>query len=151
MDRRPVGLYTERRMNRTWSTLFLLLAAVLGLAACAGPSSQGAAQAAPPTDLASWDGISAEDVQQRLGPPDETAKLASGDTVMTYRYSRVQMVGGYTTAGGSLYTGSSVAMGRVYQPMQQVNLTCLTRFTVGPDDKVKAIEQQGNACYGISK
>ena len=135
-------------MNRAcWPVVQLALIG-LGVAGCA-PSSRPTS--APPNPGSAFQSDTGSDVQQRLGQPDQTARLPNGDTVMTYHWSRVQSVGGYTTAGGQLYTGSPLNIGRKYVPAQTVNLNCVARFTVGADDKVRSVELQGNSCFAEPK
>jgi hypothetical protein len=128
----------------------LLLASLAwGVSGC---GSRSPADSGPPPGLyGNWQGATSEEVEQRLGPPNAKGMLPSGDTVLIYRWSRTQSVGGYTTAGGSLYTGSNVAMGRQYVPMQRLDLNCNVAFTIGRDDRVKNVDLEGNACFDEAK
>ena len=116
----------------------LLLAVMLGAAGCA-PSAGGGG--APARDILSWQGQSAAALQQGLGPPDAVEKLASGETVMIYRWSRSQIYGGYAVS-----MGGYSQLGTQYVPTQVVSMNCQARFTIGADDRVRDIEFQGNGC-----
>jgi hypothetical protein len=135
-------------MNRIASTIFLLSLAGLGVAACAASLPQ---TEAPPHATVAFLSETGWEVKQWLGQPDETDRLADGDTLMVYRWSRVQWAGGYTTSGGELYTGSALNLGRQYVPTRRVSLNCIARFTVAPDDKIRGVELKGNYCFNEAK
>ena len=135
-------------MKRIALTVFALALAGPGLAACTAPAPQ---TDAPSHATAAYFSETGWEVKQWLGAPEETDRLSDGGTEMVYRWSRVEWAGGYTTAGGQLYTGSSLNLGRQYVPTQRVNLNCVARFTVGPDDKVRNVELQGNYCFNEAK
>jgi hypothetical protein len=74
--------------------------------------------------------------QARLVP-----KLASGETVMIYRWSHSQIYGGYAVS-----MGGYSQLGTQYVPTQVVSMNCQARFTIGTDDRVRDIAFQGNGC-----
>lgn len=115
----------------------LLLMVMLAAAGCAASGRGGA----PAQDILSWQGQSAAALQQGLGPPDAVDKLASGETVMIYRWSRSQVYGGYAVSRGGYSQ-----LGTQYVPTQVVSMNCQARFTIGADDRVRDIEFQGNGC-----
>ena len=131
-------------MNRASYTIVLLSLLGLGVVACASSSPQSDV---PPNSTPAFLSETGWEVQQWLGQPDETDHLPNGDTLMVYRWSRVQLAGGYVTSGGGPYTGSSLNLGRQYVPTRRVNLNCVARFTVGPGDKVRGVNLQGNYCF----
>jgi len=122
-----------RRLGRS-----LVLAAMLGAAGCASSAGGGGA---PTRDILSWQGQSAAALQQGLGPPDAIDKLASGETVMIYRWSHSQIYGGYAVS-----MGGYSQLGTQYVPTQVVSMNCQARFTIGTDDRVRDIAFQGNGC-----
>ncbi len=133
-------------MKRPARILLLLLLAAL--AACTPSPPQ---PDAPAHATAAYLAETGWEVRQWLGEPDERARLADGDTLMVYRWSRVGMAGGYTTSGGELYTGSSLNLGRQYVPTRRVSLNCVARFTLAPDDRVRNVNLQGNYCFNEAK
>jgi hypothetical protein len=135
-------------VNRIAYTILVPLLAGLGLVACAASSPQAGA---PPHATVAFLSETGWEVKQWLGQPDESDSLTNGDTQMVYRWSRVQSAGGYTTSGGDLYTGSSLNLGRQYVPTRSVNLNCVARFTVAPDDKIRSVELKGNNCFNEAK
>jgi hypothetical protein len=118
----------------------VLLIGLLAMNACS--ASQGAGAGAPPPDLFSWQGASASALQQGLGPPDETYALPSGETVMAYRWSRTQTTGGYAVS-----MGGYSQLGTQYVPTEVVSVNCRARFTIGPDQRVRDVDLQGNGCF----
>jgi hypothetical protein len=135
-------------MKRIPSTILLLSLAGLGLVACAASTPQAGA---PPHATAAFLSETGWEAKQWLGQPDETDSLPNGDTQMVYRWSRVQLAGGYTTSAGDLYGGSSLNLGRQYVPTRSVSLNCIARFTVAPDDKIRGVELKGNNCFNEAK
>jgi hypothetical protein len=121
-----------RRLGRS-----LVLAAMLGAAGCASSAGGGGP---PARDILSWQGQSAAALQQGLGPPDAVDKLASGETVMIYRWSHSQIYGGYAVS-----MGGYSQLGTQYVPTQVVSMNCQARFTIGADDR-PGCRIQGNGC-----
>ncbi len=116
----------------------LLLVLSLAAAGCSLPPAGGA----PPRNLLSWQGASAAALEQALGPPDSIDRLASGETVLAYRWSRTDTTGGYAVA-----MGGYPQLGTQYVPMRITSLNCFARFTLGPDGRVRDIGLQGNGCF----
>jgi len=86
----------------------------------------------------------AAEVTRRYGPPASTQRLANGDTILTYEWSRSETEGGYTIsdaeplyptglAAGLPYSGSRLGTARRYIPMKTAELPCEARFTAGKD------------------
>ena len=133
-------------MRRGWFPLVPVLALGFGVAGCAGPSTPPAGTP-PPRDILAWRGATAGELEQGLGPPDATYRLASGETVLEYSWTRTQTTGGYTVnTAGSMYTGSTWDTTRQYVPTRVVSLNCRARFTLGADDRVRNIGWQGQGC-----
>jgi hypothetical protein len=126
----------------------MVLSSIVALAACTTSPPQ---PDAPSHATVAYLSETGWEVRQWLGEPDETDRLANGDTLMVYRWSRVGMAGGYTTSGGDFYTGSSLNLGRQYVPTERVSLNCVARFTLAPDDKVRNVNLQGNYCFNEAK
>ena len=91
----------------------------------------------------------------QLGRPSATQGLAGGETLLIYRWSRSETIGGYTasnaeplypTGGGLPYSGSPMGVARRYVPQQTVKLNCEARFTVGVDKQVRDIQWEGEGC-----
>ena len=129
----------------------ILVALGLALVGC-GPMGSGggatspAASSAPPARhdgryLLAWEGAKASDLEQSLGRPEAVSKLASGETILTYRWSQTQTYGGYAVANGGYSQ-----LGTQYVPTQVVSLNCRARFTIGIDGKVRSVDLFGNGC-----
>jgi hypothetical protein len=126
-------------MTLHWNALSYTLALGL-LAACASPGLRH-------RDPAAWQGASAEELTKVLGQPQSRQTLASGETVLQYTSTTSYVTGGYTTTpGGGIYTGSNWDLPRTYQPTRTVTLTCVERFTIGTDDRVRDVDAQGDGC-----
>jgi hypothetical protein len=93
----------------------------------------------------------------QLGRPSATEGLANGETILIYRRSRSETIGGYTVSnaeplyptgmpGGLPYSGSPMGVARRYVPEQTVKLNCEARFTVGVDKQVRDIQWEGEGC-----
>src|SRR5689334_13584377 len=120
---------------------YLGLAALLLLAACSNPG--GGPEHPNPLSL---NGVSADDLVKRLGPPQASQDLGNGETVYQYDWSNSYVAGGYTTSGGQMYSGSTLNLPRTYVPEQTVTQTCIVQFTLGPDRRVHKINTQGDGC-----
>src|SRR5215470_15640324 len=94
----------------TVRNIVLIPALILGLAGCAaggGDAGLGAADAGPAPSgggggryLLAWEGATVSELEQSLGRPEAVNKLASGETVMTYKWSQTQTYGGYAVPNG---------------------------------------------------
>ena len=108
-------------------------------------------------DLMSYLNAPEAELIERLGPPSGAQGLASGETILIYRWSRSETTGGYTVSnaeplyptgmlGGLPYSGSPLGGARRYVPEQTVKLTCEARFTVGVNKLVRDIRWEGEGC-----
>ena len=136
----------------------IVIALSLALSACATTANYEKA-------LNSWVGADVDSLVMRWGPPASSYALSNGGKVIEYvRQSNVQ-VGGYTTSvpqttynsgsaniygtGGSAYgtyTGTSTTYVQRTTPVQNIRMTCITRFTVDANGKITNWAWQGNAC-----
>lgn len=99
------------------------------------------------------------DVTNRFGTPKSSQRVANGDTILIYEWSRSDPGGGYTVSNaeplhptglpaGVPYSGSPMGAARRYIPMQTVELAREARFTVGRDGQVREISWDGEGCLG---
>jgi hypothetical protein len=138
-------------MTRRYASI---LAMLLGLAACAAPSGGGGGggggggypPSGPARDLLSRQGQPATVLEQHLGPPDSVEKLDSGETIMSYLWSRTQTYGGYAVS-----MGGYSQLGTQYVPTQVVSLNCRARFTIGTNGLVQSIDLLGNGCMDMHR
>ena len=128
-----------RFMTLPWNALSSTLALSL-LSACAAPGLRH-------RDPAAWQGAPVEELTKVLGQPQSRQALATGETVLQYTSTTSYVVGGYTTTpGGEIYTGSNWDLPRTYQPTRTLTLTCVERFTIGTDDRIRGVDAQGDGC-----
>jgi hypothetical protein len=133
-------------------SVWLALAFTAALVACATPM-----QSAQDRSLLSWQGASGDDLVAQLGAPESRTTLASGETLLQYRWTRTVSEGGYTVGmgapayqngfgGPSAFTGGDAALPRRYVPSQSAQQICVARFTLGADNRVREISWEGDGC-----
>jgi hypothetical protein len=133
-------------------TACLILALAAALAAC-----NAGGQTAQQRSLLSWQGATSDELIAGLGPPDSRTALANGETMLQYRWTRSVTQGGYTVSmGGPAYqngmggigpfTGSNADLPRSYVPTQRIQQTCIARFTLGDDNRVRQVGWEGDSC-----
>jgi len=109
----------------------------------------------------SWVGSDETQLVSRWGVPQSVYDLGNGSKVLTYDKRRQFQVGGYQTStpvrtyhNGSVYgnNGESASYGgtsttyvKSTTPVQNVEMACITRFTVGYG-KVQSVAWEGNDC-----
>ena len=126
-------------MNGISPCRVLPVALAIGLGACSSSARPGSAGG---RDLLSWQGATVGELEQALGPPDDSYVLSSGERVLAYRWSRTETTGGYAVP-----LGGYSQLGMQYVPTQVVTMNCLARFTVGPGDGITNTDLQGNGCF----
>ena len=144
-------------LSAPWQIAMLAGALTISLSACAPRSEND-----PQEHAMAWLGGSAQDLEKRLGPPNFSRQLASGETVLQYNWSRSVTTGGYTVssaepaystglAGGNPYSGASWATTRRYIPNEIGQLACDAQFTVGRDNRIREVSLEGEGCLGFEK
>lgn len=112
--------------------------------------------------LNTWVGSNADMLVESWGPPDRSYALSDGSKVLEYDRSRMVSIGGfaYTTPqtsytygninsmGGGMasYSGYTTSYVQRQTPVENVAMSCSTRFTVNPQNIIVRWAYQGNDC-----
>jgi hypothetical protein len=116
--------------------------------------------------LDSWKGSNVDNLVMRWGPPASSYPLSNGGKVLEYQNRRNVQIGGYTTttpqttynngvvntygnngaAAYGNYSGTSTTYVQSTTPIQNIEMQCITRFTVDPNGTIINWAWQGNDC-----
>ncbi len=114
--------------------------------------------------LTTWVGSSESNLISSWGPPENIYALDDGGKVLTYINKRNVQIGGYTTtkpvttySNGNIsgdinanYNSTSTTYMQTTTPVQNINMSCSTRFTFR-NGVVQAWAWQGNDCKAIAR
>lgn len=136
---------------------FLSLAAALLITACATEAGYEEA-------LDKWVGHHVDHLVEKWGPPHRAHTLTGGGQVLAYEKNRKTQLGGYTyttpetsyqsgttwshSGGYGSYSGSSTTYTTQTTPVYDLDLRCVTTFTVNAEGIVTKWGTQGNNCIG---
>ena len=116
--------------------------------------------------LNTWLGTHVDNLVSSWGPPQSSYPIASGGSVIQYVSSQNMQVGGYTytvpqttyhqgntsiygSTGGYAYgnySGTSTAYVQKQAPVYNINMNCMTRFTLDRQGIIRRYYFQGNNC-----
>ena len=116
--------------------------------------------------LSSWVGQSADRLISSWGAPANTTQLSGGSRVLEYSNQRNIQLGGYTTtvpqttvqngtaniygnngaSASGTYNGTSTTYVQQTTPIQNITMSCSTRFTVNSQNIITNWAWQGNDC-----
>jgi Sel1 repeat len=113
--------------------------------------------------LQTWVGHSEDELISRWGAPQNVYTLNSGGKVLTYDNRRNVQIGGYTTTvpvttyqNGTIngdvnanYNSTSTTYVQRTTPVQNINMVCITRFTI-VNGVVQSWAWQGNDCKAVA-
>jgi len=119
--------------------------------------------------LSSWVGASVDSLVSSWGPPQSSFELSDGSKVIEYVSARNVQIGGYTYSspqttyhsgtasaygsyGGSAYgnySGTSTTYVQKTTPVQNIAMSCKTRFTVNSSGIITKWSWQGNDCTAL--
>jgi len=110
--------------------------------------------------LSSWVGQSSDHLISSWGPPASVSPLSDGGKVLEYSRQRNIQIGGYATTTpvttqsngmvtgdvNAQYTGTSTTYVPTTTPVQNIAMSCVTRFTVNAQGTITNWSWQGNDC-----
>jgi hypothetical protein len=91
--------------------------------------------------LQSWVGSSVDSLVKAWGPPQSSYELSDGGQILEYIDHGKMHAGGYTF----------IQPQNSYTPVYNMQLVCLTRFTVSPKGIITNSASQGNNCKARTK
>jgi len=121
---------------------WVLICCVLLLAGCATTANYEKA-------LQSWVGSSADRLVEAWGPPQSSYKLSDGGQVLEYVNQGTAHGSNGPDAQG-MYSGTTATYVQHQTPVYNINLVCITRFTVNPQGIITNWAWQGNNCKARS-